>query len=198
MCVKSAEKWPRKPIKKRLNKLMNGLEEFRQFLVSLLTEARELSSKATSNSVRAALDGQVRLLERLTVFISNSIKEGTLDMDKAKADIKVIDQGIMEDIGRSAREKSPVTIKLVEVANSLRPNGYSEFDPKHIDRLAFEQKIYNLRGLTKQGKPGGIPEDIFPKKRIKVNGEWKEGLFLVKLSKQQMSAEPKRRKRQEA
>lgn len=164
---------------------MSELNEFRQFLLGLLTEARELDKSATGK-VRYILDAQIRLLERQIVFISKSIQEGTLDMEKAKAEIKVLDEGIVEKFGRASREKGQTTIKIIELANELKPGRYVKIDPRGMDRKSLEQKIYNLRGRN-------IPMDVKPKR--KVNGE--EGLFLVKLTKEQMSAEPKRSKRKE-
>lgn len=163
---------------------MNELEPFRQFLVSLLTETRETATKTNNTTVKAVLHSNVALLEQITMFISKSIKEGVIDMDKAKSEIKVLDEGVVEELGRSSREKGAVTLRVIELANELKPKGYVKIDPRGIERKSLEQKIYNLRGKH-------IPEDVFPRK--KVNGE--EGLFLVKLTKEQMNALPKRTKK---
>jgi hypothetical protein len=124
------------------------------------------------------------------VWLSNSIKQGELNMEKARSEIKVLDEGIIEEIGRARRE-SPITSKLIEHAEKLKQGRYIELDPKLIEPSHFSTRVYNLRA------DGSIPMDVKPK--TNVNG--KQGLFLVRLTKEQMSAEPtraKRRMRQEA
>lgn len=161
---------------------MSDLEPFRQFLIDLLTEARETATRATNSSVRAVLESNVALLERIAMFISKSIKEGEINMEKARSEIKVLDEGIIEEMGRAHRE-SPVTSKIIEMAKELKQGRYKEVDPKGIDPTHFSTRVYNLR------QQGVIPADVKPKNNV--NG--KQGLFLVRLTKEQMSAEPKRR-----
>lgn len=164
---------------------MEELSDFKVFLIGLLTEARELDKKA-KGTAHTAIDANIRLLERIVMFISNSIKEGAINMETAKSQIKILDEGIIEEIGRARRE-SPITSTLIEKAQELKPGRYVEIDPKHIDPSHFTTRVYNLRSL------GDIPQDVKPKSNI--NG--KQGLFLVKLTKEQMSAEPKKRKQKE-
>lgn len=161
---------------------MSELEPFRMFLIELLTEARETATRATNNTVRAALESNVSLLERIAMFISKSKQLGEIDMEKAKSEIKVLDQGTIEELGRARRE-SPVTSKIIDLANDLKPGRYVQVDPKGIEPTHFSTRVYNLRAQ------GAIPHDVKPKNNV--NGT--DGLFLVKLTKEQMSAEPKRR-----
>lgn len=163
---------------------MSDLEKLRPFLIDLLTEARELGKKATTNAVRASLDSKAMLLETLIVFISKSIKEGTLDMEKAKSEIKVADEGMIESLGRTPQANT-IVAKIKELAKDLKPGQYKAIDTKGIEPGHFIQRVYNLR------QSGVLTEDIKPKNFV--NG--KQGLFLVRLTKEQMSAEPKRAKR---
>ena len=166
---------------------MKELEELRKFLIGLLTEARETAKQARSEQVRMILGSNVALLERITVFISNSIKDGTMDMDKAKMEIKVVATGVVEELGQ-VRKQGEFTTKIKEIADSLKPGMHVKLDSRGIDWGAFNTRIHNLRAANV------IPEEVKPKRSV--NGE--EGIFLVKLTKQQMSAEPKRRTRTEA
>lgn len=166
---------------------MNQLEEFKQFLLSLLTEARELDKKATNKHVKASIQAQMTLLARQVQFIDTSIKDGTLDMDKAKMEIKVVSTGMVEELG-TPRKTGEFTTKIKEIADQLKPGAYHRLDAKGIEWGSFNTRIHNLRAM------GAIPTEVKPKRMV--NGE--EGIFLVKLTKQQMSAEPKRRTKQEA
>lgn len=155
-----------------------GIESFRLFLLGLLTEAKEFDKKASTPTVKAVIDANRRLLERMIVFISNSIKEGVMDMEKAKSEIKVLDEGVIEEIGRAKRE-APVQNRIVELASKLKPGRYIKVDPEGIDPGNFTTKVHNLRGKL-------IPLDVKPKRNI--NGE--SGLFLVRLTEKQMALEP--------
>jgi hypothetical protein len=165
---------------------MIELEPFKQYLITLLTEAREISKKANTNTVKAVIDGNIRLLEQITMFISKSIKEGEINMETAKSSIKVLDEGIIEAFGRARRE-SPITGKIIEMAKELKPGRYKQIDPNEIDPAHFTTRVYNLRSM------GLVPMDVKPKSNV--NGT--DGLFLVKLTKEQMSAEPKKRQQKE-
>lgn len=167
---------------------MSDLEKLRPFLIDLLKEAREYGKKATTNTVRASLDSKAMLLETIIVFITKSIQEGTLDMEKAKSQIKVLDEGTFEEVGRARRE-SPITSKIIQIAEELKPRSYKELDPSLIEPSHFTTRVYNLRAQ------GAIPQDVKPKNQIVVDGKVKKGLFLVRLTKEQMSAEPKRARR---
>lgn len=159
---------------------MNELQAFKEFLLGLLTEARELDKRA-KGTAHVAIEANIRLLERMAMFVANSIKVGTLDMDKAKAEIKVVDEGTIESLGR-ARSESPITIKIKEIAAKLKPGAYRKLDADGIDYTDFSTRVYNLRADDK------LPQEVKPKNLV--NGE--KGIFLVKLTKEQMSAEPKR------
>lgn len=163
---------------------MSNLKQFKDFLISLLTEARELSKQARSKQVQMVLGSNVALLERIAMFISKSIKEGAIDMDKAKVQIKVVSQGLIEEMGRT-RKAGEVTTKIIELATELKPGRFVEVSPDGIEGAQFATRVYNLR------QDGLLPKDIKPKSNV--NG--KAGLFLVRLTKEQMTAEPKRRGR---
>jgi len=166
---------------------MNDLLPFKDFLIGLLTETRELANRTKNNRTRALLDVQIQLLARITTFVVNSIKEGTLDMEKAKMEIKVVSTGMVEELG-TPRKTGEFTTKIKEIADQLKPGAYHRLDAKGIEWGSFNTRIHNLRAV------GAIPQEVKPKRMV--NGE--EGIFLVKLTKQQMSAEPKRRSKQEA
>lgn len=161
---------------------MNELEKFKDFLIEKLTEAREFSKKCITPTSKAYINAKIELLEIQIIFLSKSLKEGTLDMEKAKSMIKVLDEGIIEEIGRARRE-SPITGTIIELAKELKPGRFKRIDPKEIDPAHFTTRVYNLRSQ------GLIPMDVKPKSNI--NGE--NGLFLVRLTEKQMSAEPKKR-----
>ncbi len=163
------------------------MDEFKQFLIGLLTEARELRNKTTSKQVQTVLDSNVRLLERITMFISNTIKQGGhIDMDKAKSEIKVLAEGTFDGLAGKARQKAPLTVAIIDIANSLEePGDYKQLDPASVDWSKVSGKAYSMRGKL-------IPEDVFPTTRIISKGKVREGLFLIRLTKEQMQARPKR------
>jgi hypothetical protein len=163
---------------------MEELNQFKDFLIDLLTTAREDDKKAKGRA-KTWIEANMWLLGREIMFLNDTIKKGELDMDKAKAEIKVLDEGTFEAIGRSSREKSPLTVQIIEIANKLKARGYAEIDPRGIEPSKVMQKVYNLSGKS-------IPTDVLPTKKIIVDGEIKEGLFLIKLTKEQMQARPKR------
>lgn len=137
----------------------------------------------------AHIQAKIQALELLVVVI-DKLEKGDMPMDKVKSVIKVIDSGIIETLGRN-RNASPVTSKILELVEELKqeakkqPNEghYRRLDAESIEPSHFTTRVYNLRAT------GDIPNDIKPK--MNVNG--KQGLFLVRLTKEQMSMEPKRR-----
>ncbi len=157
------------------------MEEFKEYLLKLLTEAREFSKRCNTSTSRAYINAKIEILELMAVFIAQSIQKGTIDMEKARSDIKVLDEGVVNELGRAKRE-SVINSKLIELANELKPGRFKQIDHKLIEGSHFATRVYNLRAA------GDIPDDVKPK--TNVNGE--TGLFLVKLTKEQMSAEPKR------
>lgn len=159
---------------------MTGLERIKDFFIILLTEAREKDKRA-KGTAHVAIDANIRLLERIVVFLSNSIKEGTLDMEKAKNEIKVLDEGVIKEIGRGKRENA-VTFKIIELASELKAGCFKQIDPKLINPVYFSTRVYSLRA------EGRVGEDIKPKSNV--NGE--KGIFLVRLTEKQMALEPKR------
>lgn len=163
--------------------MLNELELLRQFLIDLLTEARERDRMA-SGAAHTAIDANIRLLERMVAWLSNSIKQGVMDMEKAKSEIKVLDEGVIEELGR-ARQASPVTTKIIELATKLKQGRFIQVDPEGIEPSHFVARTWSLKAQ------GTIPSDVKPKTRV--NG--KAGLFLVRLTKEQMSAEPKRKQK---
>lgn len=162
--------------------MMIEMTEFKGFLIEALTEAREFSKRCNTVTSKAYINAKIENMEQILVFLSKSIKEGNIDMENAKSTIKVIDQGIIEEIGRARRE-SPITGKIIELANDLKAGRFVQIDPKEIDPAHFTTRVYNLRSM------GLIPREVKPKSNI--NGE--NGLFLVRLTEKQMSAEPKKR-----
>lgn len=161
---------------------MEKLEEFKQFLLGLLPEARELDKRASTNVARAFSNGQLRILEVIAVFVINSIKQGEIDMEKAKSEIKVLSQGVIKEIGRK-KQDNPVNDKLIELAKTTKLGGFQQIDPELISPSKFETTVFNLRRL------GHLEENVKPKRNV--NGV--NGLFLVRLTEAQMENEPKKR-----
>lgn len=164
---------------------MKELEQLKDFLISLLTEARELDKRVTGKG-KIVLDARIRLLETITAFIIKSLQTGELDMEKAKIDIKIVEQGEIEELGRR-RTPGPIVAKILELAEKVKEGKYIKVDPEGIEPKAFIQRVQNLRAA------GRLPANVKPK--AWVNGEF--GVFLVKLTKDQMAEEPTREKRRQ-
>ncbi len=170
---------------------MDKWEEYRQYLIELLTEARTFGKRCTTQISKAYINAKIEALEMMLVFISKSIKEGEINMEKARSEVKIIDEGTFESVAR-ARKESPVTSKIIRYAKELKPSGYKKVDPELIDPVHFHTRVHNLKAS------GAIPEDVKPKNVLIIDGQEVRGLFLVKLNKEQMRAEPVRNRRNKA
>lgn len=158
------------------------IESLRLLFISLLTESRD-KSKALPEKSRTYFNGQQDILEIALRHITEAKQRGVLDMDKMRSQVKVISEGTLEDLMQIPQRGGVIEPQIKEEADRLKEGKYKEIDPEGITWEHFSGRVYNMV------KRGLIPEQVKPAKRV-IEGKTK--FFLVKYTREQFNALPKR------
>lgn len=147
--------------------------ELKDALIEALQDARERSKKIPER-FQAPIIAEIRVLEMMVVILDKSIKEGAIDMNKIKTEIKTIRTGSIDELMVATRG-GKVEPKILEYAGSLKPGQFQEIDPETISWAHFSGRVYALR------QRGQLDNEILPVKRG-------EKFYLVRYTKETMPA----------
>lgn len=158
------------------------LNNFKATLLQMLSECKSDANRVSPKPVvQAIYNTKIELLERLVIFTSNAIKEGVVDMEKIKAEIKVIGEVDIEDVKGGSRANSPVTSKIIEIAEKLQEGKGAIIDAGGIEWGHFSTRVHTMRN------EGRVAANIYP--------GTKDGQFYIfKYTPEQMKKYPQKRK----
>lgn len=162
---------------------MLDIEGLRRTLVEMLEDTREFGKRIPKKPVaQAYVNAKLEVLERLVTFVTLSQKEGTLDMEKLKTEIKAGEKFKLSEMRINPRG-GRIDPKLKEIADSLTEVD----DARPVEGISWANfcgRVYTL--VNKKV----LPEYIKPKK-------WDGKNLLVHVSDDEVQADKERRARRQ-
>lgn len=133
--------------------------ELKATLIEELSESREISKRISEKSPAwPHIDAVIRVYERLVVILDKFIKEGAVDMEKLKAEIKIIRTERIEDIVSSERG-GWIEPMILKIATSIEPGYRGEVEPGTISWAHFSGRVYDM----KKRNPPALAAEYWPK-----------------------------------